>query len=387
MQSLEAGRGRCAATLWRAGLVLAFGSTLVGCGTAGPTLLRVVSSASSPADKQAELTRRIDGMLAERQDPAAPGLSIIILKDGAVVYQRSKGIADRARHASISDQTVFELASLTKPITAIAIMQLHERKLLSLQDPLGKWLPQLPPAWAGITVHQLLSHQSGIPEFIGVHYLEQSRYIDGMTNQGLFERFALDGALKFLPGTDTKYSNSNYVVLAEIVARVSGRSYAQYLQENIFAPLGMQATYVSGQVAPQPGSEAISFARDAKPFGLSFMTPGPLGVHSSAADFALLLRALASGTLLSRQSMEAMTAPQSAHPINALSEYYGYGWYVRPKGLPLAVFAHKGTLDGFRHLTRSNYQRGISYVILSNGGQTTDDLVDRLSGIVQYVYE
>jgi CubicO group peptidase (beta-lactamase class C family) len=382
MQSKLAGHRCSADKLLHTALALVFGCLIAAC-TAGPPLSR----SSAPADMQADLTTRIDAVLAKQQDPGKPGLSILILKDGAVLYQRSKGMADQIRHTPISEQTVFELASLSKPITAIAILQLNERKLLTLQDPLGKWLPQLPSAWAGITIHQLLSHQSGIPELTGGRTLSQLRYLDGMTNQGLFARFALDGTLQFIPGTDAKYSNSNYSVLAEIVARVSGRSYGQYVQENIFTPLGMKASYVTGQTAPLAANEALDLARYVKPYGMSFMTLGPLGVHSSAADFSLLLRALASGELLSRETLAAMTSPQSGHPLNAILEYYGYGWYVRPNGAPMAVIAHKGMLDGFRHLVRANYKHGISYVMLSNGGPATETIIDRLSGIVQEVYE
>ena len=163
MHNHKPGCRRGAIRLVHAAAALALGWTLAACSTPGAAL----SHSASPAAKQADLTARIDAALAKQQDPSQPGLSIVIPKDGAVLYQGSKGMADLARHTPISEQTVFELASLTKPITAIAVLQLQERKLLSMEDPVGKWLPQLPQAWAGITIAQLLSRQSGIPEYLG----------------------------------------------------------------------------------------------------------------------------------------------------------------------------------------------------------------------------
>ncbi|WP_426207482.1 serine hydrolase domain-containing protein [Massilia sp. TWP1-3-3] len=366
------------------GLALLLGLTLAACGGPGAS---TVPRTGTLEEKHAYMVSHIDDLLAQQQDASQPGLSIVIVKDGAVAYSRSKGMADIARNTPISEQTVFELASLTKPITAIAVMQLEQRKLLSLNDTIAKWLPQLPQTWGAITVHQLLSHQTGIPDYMGGISPLAALQLDGFTNDDLFKRFALDSHLNFAPGTSAAYSNSNYVILAEIIARASGRSYAQYVQENIFTPLGMRSSYVTGASALQPGDAALNYARSTTTHGASFVTVGPIGVHSSAADMTLLLRSLGTGRLVSLDTLAVMTSPKSGFPVLGSGEYYGYGWFMPRNSSPLTLFAHRGGADGFRNIMRVNYTKGIYYVILSNGGDATEKTLDAVLQVVQPLYE
>lgn len=355
-------------------LLLAF--TLAACG----------SIPAGPQERHAGMRKRIDAILA-RQAHGAPGLSVAVLKDGFPIYISSSGMANLGAGTAIDAHTVFPLFSITKPLTAIAIMQLHERKLLALDTPLARLLPDLPVKWGEVTVHQLLSHQSGIPNYLWGVKRAAVLKLDGVGNEALLQSFAPDSALEFTPGTRAAYCNTNYLLLAQIIARVSGRSYGQYMREHIFAPLGMHDSHVAGEAPPQPAKAALNYARSSKVIGIDFATVGAMGVYSSAADMGLLLQGLRSGRLVSAASLAAMTRPQSPHPITAKGEFYGYGWYLLRGAEPLSMFAHSGGGDGFRNAIRINHARGIAYVILSNGGAATEKTSHAVLAVLQRTYE
>lgn len=340
----------------------------------------------APHDRHAHMRASIDAILGA-QPRHAPGLSVAVLKDGFPLYMGSSGMADQAAGAAIDQHTVFPLFSVSKPLTAIAVMQLYERKLLALDTPIGRLLPGLPLPWHAVTVHQLLSHQSGIPNYLWGVKRAAVAQLDGVGNEALLQTFAPDSALAFAPGTRAAYCNTNYLLLAQIIARVSGRSYGSYMQENIFTPLGMHASWVSGATAPQPGKAALNYARSSKVIGISFATVGAMGVYSSAADMALLIQGLRSGKLIAPDSLATMTRPQSPHPINAKDDFYGYGWYLLRGAAPMSMFAHPGGGDGFRNAIRINHARGIAYVILGNGGAATDKTTQAVLAVLQRTYE
>lgn len=358
---------------------------LAACGGGGSDAVPAVSAA--PQDKAASLSEQADAILERQQSATQPGLSVLVVKDGQVVYSRSKGLADAAQNTSITSDTAFEIASLSKPITAVAVMQLVEKGVLSLSDPAAKWLPELPPAWSGITLHYLLSAQSGLPDYMLDLPISQIGTLDNLTNAVLLQRLITAGKLDFTPGTDTHYSNSAYVLLAEIVGRASGEGYAPYLQAHLFAPLGMRSTYVVDSAPPAGIVVALNYARYARTNGITLRTQGPTGIHSSSADLGKLLAALLEGKMVSLQTLRTMTTPQSLRPVISNGELYGYGWLLPAQGAAFDVFAHTGGEDGFRNLMRVNRSAGLYYLILSNGGDATDKTSAALRALIAQLYE
>jgi CubicO group peptidase (beta-lactamase class C family) len=228
---------------------------LAGCGGSMP-------ASAIPADeKPAFVAAQIDDILRSQQDAQAAGLSILLRKYGATVYSNSKGMAQAAQSAQITGNTVFQLASVSKPITAIAVMRLVEAGRLSLDDTALEWLPGLPASWSAITVRHLLAHRSGVPDYIANVPVAQIPRLEGLTNAGLLQRFAQDARLDFVPGSAPAYSSSNYVLLAEIIARSARQPYADHLRTTIFEPLGMRSTFVAGAEVPANISLALNFAR------------------------------------------------------------------------------------------------------------------------------
>ncbi|MBC7703869.1 MAG: beta-lactamase family protein [Rhodoferax sp.] len=333
------------------------------------------------------MTSRIDEILQSQQDPQAPGISILLRKNGVLIYDNGKGVADAAQGAQITSATVFQLASVTKPITAIAVMQLVEAGRLSLDDSVLRWLSGLPASWSAITVRHLLAHRSGVPDYVVNVPVAQIPLLDGLTNEGLLQRFSLDARLDFSPGSAAAYSGSNYVLLAEIIARATGQRYADYLRERIFEPLGMRSTFVSGAAVPANISLALNRATQTTTWGIHLLTMGDMGIFSSVTDLDLLLRAFRAGQLVSAASVQAMTVAQSGEAINKGGEFYGFGWVVPGNISQPTVFAHSGQMDGFRSLVRINQQQDMELVMLSNGGEATLQVMNAVRGAVQQIYE
>ena len=169
-----------------------------------------------------------DRVMARGISPEGPGLAVLVKMNGRVVYEGAAGMADRIRGVRITGKTTFELASASKPLTASAVLKLVEAGSIYLDDSAKKWLPDLPNDWSEITVRDLLTHQSGIPDYmVGMAIRDAPRLLDGLTNEMLTARWRASPALLFTPGSRSQYSNSNFVLLAEIVAIASGRPFAQ----------------------------------------------------------------------------------------------------------------------------------------------------------------
>lgn len=339
----------------------------------------------TPAEQQAYLETQIDYVLDTLQNASKPGVSVIVRKDGVIVYNRSKGLADINLGTPITADTAFNIASIAKPITAIAVMQLVERNILSLDDSVLKWLPELPSTWNAITIHHLLSHTSGIPDYL---HKVSAESLDGLNNQKLLQRFAANDTLLFASGTNARYSNSNYVLLAEIISRAAAMPYAQYLQENVFDPLEMRSTFVYGNAAPAGTSVALNYGRDAKVFGITLATVGPVGIFSSAADLNVLLNGLVGGKLVSMETLRLMTSPQSGRKVvDESDDFYGYGWFVPQQQLEPRVFWHSGSMDGFRSVLKVDASKGVEFVMLCNGGEATDNRMQNITYVVNQAYK
>jgi D-alanyl-D-alanine carboxypeptidase len=341
---------------------------------------------NTPAARQAYLVTELDRIFDTQQDASQPGVSAMVIKDGEIVYSRSKGMADIKQGLPINTNTVFDIASVTKPITAIAIMQLMERRLLSLDDPLLKWIPSLPPAWRGITIHHLLSHQSGIPDCCAGISLEKFRELDGLNNQQIIQRIAQIETLLFTPGSAARYSNSNYILLSEIIAQASAMSYSDFLRLNIFNPLVISPHFY-GETPQNGTSVALNRGETTKIFGINYLATGADGIFASVLDLKALSSGLLMGKLISMNSLQTMTKDHSKMKVkDSIALHYGYGWYVPVQGGGLEISVHPGGTDGYAALLRINYKTGVTIIQLSNGGNATSQIMNSITNLTMSVY-
>lgn len=331
-------------------------------------------------DRIALFRDSVDKILIQLDEKQGPGMAVWVEVEGEVIYSKSAGLAHRAQRISIDGNTTFELASASKPLTASLVLQLAESGLLHLDDAAIKWLPELPPLWQTITIRHLLNQTAGIPDYMSQINATKLLGLDGLTNKQLMQRWQTNHQLNFVPGTQVEYSNSNYVILAEIASRACGIGFGQCLRKRIFEPLGMNNTRVDSEASGQGESLALNYALSKRTKGIHLRTEGPTGIYSSLNDIARWLRAYQSGKIISVEGTALMTSPVSSNPVFENGERYGMGWVLPPEDARQGSYTHAGQKDGYRTLISANTKAQVNYIILSNGG----DFVQPISTEVQY---
>jgi CubicO group peptidase (beta-lactamase class C family) len=305
--------------------------------------------------------------------------SVLVARGGAILLERGYGLADRSCAVPNTPETTFRIGSITKQFTAMAILQLQEAGKLDVDDPITRYLPDYPiPARDGvaITVHHLLSHTSGIPEFFTV-YSPDDPGSWPRTPREIVYKIAANHPLDFTPGTTFSYSNTGYLVLGLIVEEASGERYETYLREQVFAPLGMDATgfEAAGDARPDP---AVGYNTG---FGVrddSARTPMAIpyaagGMFSTVGDLYRWDRALYTEQLVGRSSVELMFTP--------VLEDYAYGWIVADF-MGHRVTAHGGSIDGFLATIVRFVDDDAVIIILANQGDAEAGIFEEITQIL-----
>lgn len=207
-------------------------------------LLSALAAPSAAAQVPASLASRIDPVFARWEHGRTPGAAVAVVKDGEVVYQKGYGYANLDYGIPITTETVFDIASVSKHFTAFAIAMLAERGELSLDDQVHVHIPELPDFGTPITVRHLVHHTSGIRDWVELLSMGGFRFDDVIAPHDIMAFMARQKGLNFAPGAEYMYSNTGYNLMAEIVSRVSGRPFAQFMEEEIFRPLGMENTRI-----------------------------------------------------------------------------------------------------------------------------------------------
>lgn len=255
-----------------AALVVAFGLT--------PALAE--AQAAPPRDPSAA----VSALLHSVAGPDEPGLAVAVLLDGAVVANAVVGQADLEQGPAITNATVFHAASLSKQFTAFAILLLEQDGRLSIDEPVSAYLPEA-GRWPPITLRQLMNHTNGLRDLGALLTMAGWRSEDLVTNQQALDMVLAQNGLNFEPGAAFQYNNSDYVLLAEVVRRVSGQSLADFCQSRMFGPLGMAHTRFQNDVVTiQPG-RAQSYAPTGEGFSrrvLNYAYTGPTGLQTTAGD-------------------------------------------------------------------------------------------------------
>jgi D-alanyl-D-alanine carboxypeptidase len=314
-----------------------------------------------------DIATTVDGMVVDAYpDTTAPGAAVLLAQDGEILYRRGIGMANLEHQVPLLPDMPFPLASLTKPLTATAILMLVESGQLALTDPLDRLLPDYPTDETTVTLEHLLTHTSGIPEYTELPewwtICRQDVPVDRLTD--LFKTLPR----AFAPGTRWSYSNSGYILLGAIIEEVSGTPYAEFLAEHVFAPLGMSSTFyepAASRIIPHMVSgysRASSACVHAECVSLShFYAAG--GLISTLDDLARWFTALYSGNLLGAETLRRMWTPSML--ADGRSSRYGYGWWVSEcQGHPAAE--HYGSLPGYANYLLALPDDGILVIILSN---------------------
>jgi len=316
------------------------------------------------------LEETLESYLDANISPSSPGIAILVMQDGVVRCSGAKGITNINTQQNIDSDTGFRLASVSKPFTALAVMQLYEKGLLSFDDSILNYIPELPNTWQKITVHHLLTHQSGIPDWATDLHLDT--VIEGTTDATVVEYFKTRPELEFIPGEGEDYSNSGYTFLAEIVSRVSGLRFSEYMSKNIFEPMSMENSYIADKQAIARPNTALNYAEFnlSNLEGVEFYITGSNAVVSSLNDLELFIAGILNNDIIKEETMALMLQHHSRNIEVMGGNHYGYGWVLPPSDEEDA-FMHTGGHDGFRTLFLINRTKKFSIVILGNGGDQT----------------
>ncbi len=337
--------------------------------------------------RQDALDREVDAAVRKYVGNEAPGVALLLAKDGRVALKNGYGLADLKKRVPVTPGTRFLIASVSKAFTGAAVMLLRERGRLDYDDPVGRFYPDF-PAWKDrVTVRHLLTHTGGVPEYLDDAFWQEPG--SGKADQAaVLERIKTYEELDFPPGTHFRYSNSGYVMLGGIVERVSGQSFPRFLRRNVLGPLGMSrslagagARRTAGQAVgyrPRGGSPGNATGFERAPYNRAVVGWADGNVVSTVEDLFLWDQALYTERLLPRAALTEAFTP--VRPEDPSISRYGFGWFMsRLRGVA-EVWHSGGTLGYSAHLARFPEQRA-SIILLSNlQGRDLAELAGALAG-------
>jgi CubicO group peptidase (beta-lactamase class C family) len=292
-----------------------------------PSVFAVTLSSDAGAQIPADVdVGRFESILSSAYAPDGPGAAALVARGGEILYLGAAGMADLELGVPLAPGMVFEIGSITKQFTAAAIMMLAEEGTLSIADPITKHLPDYPAYGDSITVEHLLTHTSGIVSYTGIPGYMATKVMQDVTPADLIAVFR-DLPVEFTPGARWAYNNSGYILLGAIIEAASGMPYADFVEQRIFEPLGMQHAYYgsSSRIIPRRasgydgGGDGVVNQRY-----LSFSQPYAAGsLMMTVEDWHRWSRALFGGQVVSATSLERMTTPFVL--TNGDTTQYGYG--------------------------------------------------------------
>jgi CubicO group peptidase (beta-lactamase class C family) len=310
----------------------------------------------------------LDRIIQEHIPPNGPGAAVAVIHRSQLVHSAGYGMASLEWNQPISPNTVFGIGSTTKPFTATAIMLLERDGQLSTAAPITDYLPNYDTHGATITLTHLLTHTSGIPNFVTrPGFWERVAPLDHDHTQlrTLFEPLPLD----FAPGMRYSYSNSGYCLLGMVIERVAGMPYEDFIRERIFEPLGMTSSgYLSrNRIIPHlaTGYEMAWRVEGFRPYVSETLVYSAGALHSTVEDLARWDAALRDARLLDRDTLKRMEQPLTLN--DGRREGYGLGWGLsRFRGRP--VVHHAGGVPGYSAFLGRFVEDDLTIIILSNWG-------------------
>lgn len=312
------------------------------------------------SDASAAVDRYVSGELKAQR---IPGLALAVVRDGRVIKATGYGLANVELNVPVTPETVFQTGSVGKQFTATAIMMLVEEGKIGLDDPIGKYFADAPAAWQKISVRNLLTHTSGIPDYTEKIINLQQNY----TEDQLLERFERM-PLEFAPGEKWSYSNTGYVILGILIHKVTGRFYGEMLQERIFGPLGMNATRIISESDIIPNRAAgyrlvKGELKNQEWVAPSLNTTADGSLYTTVLDMAKWDAALYTEKVLKKSSLDQMWTP--VRLSDGSTKPYGFGWAIHNVN-GHRVVEHEGAWQGFTtHIARYVGDR-LTVIVLTN---------------------
>lgn len=315
---------------------------------------------------QTKMSRQLDQLITSVVPQNEPGIVVLIARKNQVIYEKAFGSANLELKVPLQPDMVFRIGSVTKQFTAIGILQLLEQGKLSLSDNLQHYLPDFPAKGATITIEQLLTHTSGIPDYASIDspepFIERWDFTPGY----LTDHFK-NASLLFPPGSRYSYSNSNYLLLAQIIEKVSGQPYRNYMEQKVIRAAGLthtryapEKTIVAGRVTGYTRDNGFFENCDYQTLSMGY---GCGDLLSSAEDLYQWNNALLAGKLVRKETLEKAFSPHLLR--NGAFSSYGYGWIVdQQQGR--ACIHHEGQVSGFIASEKYFPEDALYLVMLTN---------------------
>jgi CubicO group peptidase (beta-lactamase class C family) len=338
------------------------------------------SIAQSASDK--EFVNTLDNYFVEKFPDDEPGISVLIVKNKNVLYRKAFGSSNVEKKTANTPNTIYQIGSITKQFTTVGILKLVEEGKINLQDPITRFLPDYPMKGKTITIEHLLTHTSGIksytalPDIIGSKESKEKAYrvneiIDAFKNE----------PVDFEPGTDYLYNNSGYFLLGAIIEHVSGMTWVQYLQKNIFSPLKMNNTFadqVKSELAATGYYKRRKFDIADNVHPSASYAAG--AISSNVDDLWKWYQGVFSYSLVKKELLEQAWTPLPL--ADGSKRNYGYGWQLGRLG-NYKVIGHGGTIDGFQSFAMYVPEADVFATVLSNNmGVSPEEHSYRAAAIV-----
>lgn len=301
---------------------------------------------------------KIDVLFSEF-DVSTPGASVMVVKEGEAVYTKGYGSANLEYNTLITDNTQFHIASLSKQFTVFAILLLESEGKLSLNDEIHTYLPDLPDFGKKITLKNLANHSSGLRDQWDLLAMSGVRLDDVITQNHVMKLISLQKELNFSPGEKYLYCNTGFTLLAEVVKKVSGRSFADFTRERIFEPLGMEDTHFYDDHTKLVQNRAYSYTEEEGQFlksTLSYATVGATGLSTTAEDFVAWALNFEKLTVGDQKMIKKMEKDRFGF---ALGQFVG-------KYNGVSNFFHSGSDAGYRSYFIRLPKERISVAVFSN---------------------
>jgi CubicO group peptidase (beta-lactamase class C family) len=301
--------------------------------------------AQAPTDQEVE--RSLDKLLQSQFKPQEPGIAVLAARKGKVIYRKAFGSANLELNVPLKPDMVFRIGSISKQFTAIGILQLIEQGRLHLADSVQQYIKDFPSKGHTISIEHLLTHTSGIPDYMAIDHPDPYIERHDFTPQFIIDHFK-NAPLQFVPGTKYAYTNSGYTLLASIIEKVSGMSFRDYMRKNVLEKAGLKHTFylneqtiLRGRVSGYNHDKGFYENADYQSLSIGY---GAGDLLSTVDDLYAWNNALLAGKLVKKETLDkAFTAYRLP---NGKSTDYGYGWFVtRVHGAP--CIKHEGQVSGF----------------------------------------
>lgn len=334
------------------------------------------------------ITKRIDSFFRTRYKLGAFSGTVLFSAHDTIFYKKSFGLADRKRKDTLTINSKFQLASVSKVFTAFGIMLLEKEGQLSFKDSVRKFFPDFP--YENITIHQLLTHRSGLPNYM---YAADEFWLDNknptIDNCSMIDLLIAHEPQKYYsPGKRYNYNNTNYALLASIIESVSKTSYEDFLLKNIFIPLGMINTSVYNKSKSYTNNEPvlgyISWRRKARNTYLNGVV-GDKGIYSTVEDMNKFSRAIFENYFFEEKEMDIAYQLYSKELYK--SDNYGYGWRINELPDSSKIVYHLGWWKGFRSYFIRSLKDEKTIIVLSNNSRTGKISSNSLMNLFNVKYE